>query len=485
MLSSRRRPASLVIACALAVAFACAAPGGGSSGGAASASTPQSCGWVFRLSGDQVNAAFPDAAARYWITTLPVPPGFHIEAAGQFPHSRYISFITYDPASRAIDGIADYQIAPNAGSSNPFLPGARRTVKRRGYTVFVRNEVEPLDASGQPKPAQNTIYTEVPGQPTKTSRPTQTTTVVYRVYEADKGLDIAGGVGLPRLSLVADDGSQRRAVPDCPDHSLPSTQALTDGLAAAGSGPGSDSLPSTQLGGRNPPQWVRYTNAVNGLANGVLNNDRTGDTPAWPPVSAATNTLPSGGFYENVNNAYMTAFDSSSFGDVLVFHAQAPTTPRTYDGERTMGTGQLRYWSMCSNASTTQYLGCVKDDDVRLDANGYYTVVISTAANRPASARPGCGISWLPKGPLPSAPIILRNMLPAPGFAQAIQNAKQGSEEATLGAYYPRGYYFDHAANFDAWVAANGGCSGFTWPASVQTYRPPTLPATPALPAGL
>ena len=89
--------------------------------GAASATGPQSCGWLFRLSGDQVNAAFPDQAARYWAAELPIPPGFHAEISGDFPHSRYISFITYDPASRAIDGIADYEIAPAAGSTNPFV----------------------------------------------------------------------------------------------------------------------------------------------------------------------------------------------------------------------------------------------------------------------------------------------------------------------------------------------------------------------------
>jgi hypothetical protein len=223
--------------------------------------------------------------------------------------------------------------------------------------------------------------------------------------------------------------------------------------------------------------WLRYTNAVNGVANGTLNNPRTG--AAWPPVQQATNMLPSGGFYENVDNAYMTAFDTSSYGDVLVFHGKAPSTPRTYlPSDTTMGSGQLRYWSMCSNMSTTQYLACVKDDDVTLGHGGYYTVVISTAANRPATAKASCGIEWLAKGPLPSAPIILRNMLPDPKFTHAIQDVPaQGQERATLGPYYPNGYYFDHATNFDAFVASNGGCAGFAWPRrSPASYRPPGLP---------
>jgi hypothetical protein len=458
----------------LCASLAAAALLGSAAATAQSSSSPSSCGWAVEISGDQVNAAFPDEAARYWVADLPIPPGFHVEVHGRFPHARYISFITYDPATRAIDGIHDTEIAPDRGSTNPFVAGASRTAPRRSYTVYVLGAT--LPARGR---AQNTVYTDngAPLPQTKTSQPTQTATLIYRVYEADDGLDITGAVGLPELELVSDDGTHRRPLPGCPDHSLPSTQQVTDGLAGAGMGAGNDSVPSAELGGQDPPVWLRYTNAVDGVANGALNNPRTG--ALWPPAQQATNMLPSGGFYENIDNAYMTAFDTSSYGDVLVFHGRAPTTPRTYlRSDTRMGRGQLRYWSMCSNTTATQYLACVKDDTVTLDSGGYYTIVISTAANRPATARPGCGIAWLPKGPLPSAPIILRNMLPDPKFKHAIQDVPaQGREQATLGPYYPLGYYFDHAADFDRFVHANGGCSAFRWPRKPPaSYRPAGVP---------
>ena len=468
---------------AAALVLALAALLGAGLAGAPGARATSPCAWAVEISGAQANVAFPDQAARYWTAQVPIPPGFHLEINGEFPHARYMSFMTYDPATRAVDGIHDTSIVPNAGSSNPFLPGAHRTASSRAYTVHVVNA--PIPAAGR---AQNTIYTDngQSGDPAKykTSQPTQMATVIYRVYEANQGLDEMGGVPLPEISIVSGDGSQRRMIPDCPDHSLPSTQALTDGLAGAGQGAGNDSVPSAQLGGQDPPVWLRYTNLVNGVGNGVLNNPRTGG--AWGPYQSATNMLPPGGFYDNLDNAYMTAFDSSSYGDILVFHGKAPTTPKTYGSrDTTMGIGcprsastglpvcQLRYWSMCSNTSTTQYLGCVKDDDVTLDSRGYYTIVISTQASRPATANHRCGIDWLPKGPLPSAPLILRNMIPDPSFKQAIQDVPaQGDEQATLGAYYPRGYYFDHASNFDAFVAANGGCTGFTWPATAPVSYP-------------
>src|SRR3954469_13476542 len=175
-----------------------------------------SCAWLFRLSGDQVNAAFPDSAARYWVGQIPLPPGYHAEIAARIPPPRYLSFIDCDAASRAIDGIADYEIAPDPGSTNPFVPLADRTATQRSYVVHVRNEVMP--AAGR---ATNTIYTETPAEQTKTSRPTNTALVVYRVYEPDQAYasDITGGVGLPEVSLVADDGSSSTPIPDCDDRS--------------------------------------------------------------------------------------------------------------------------------------------------------------------------------------------------------------------------------------------------------------------------
>lgn len=408
-----------------------------------------SCGWLFRLSGDQVNAAFPDAAARYWIAAVPIPPGYHLDLSGNFPHARYISFITYDFASRAIDGIADYQIVPQPRSVNPFVPGANRNARRRAYVVHVRNEQLPATR------AQNSIYTENQDKPVpKTTRPARTALVIYRVYEPDERYavaeDITGGVGLPSMKLVSDDNTKPAvAIPSCHDTSLPDLQ-LTQRLANAPGGSNTDGLPQSGLGGHNPPQWLRYTNAANGLASNLLNNDTPTGTTAWPPAQQATNMLPSGGFYENIHNAYVFTGYSQAFGDVLVIRGKAPTTPSTYPNTPTMGTGQLRYWSFCTNAATTQFLACAQDDQIPTDSSGFYTIVVSSSNNRPANATESCGVKWLAKGPAPQSVLILRNMLPATDFAQAIQNAKQGSEQTTMGDFYPQGKYFDHAASFAA-----------------------------------
>jgi hypothetical protein len=87
---------------------------------------------------------------------------------------------------------------------------------------------------------------------------------------------------------------------------------------------------------------------------------------------------------------------------------------------------------------------------VPIDPSGDYEIAISTAAARPRNAIDACGVAWLPAGPAPQSALILRNMLPDPGFHQAIQDVKPGSEATTMGPYYPGGRYYATSGDFEA-----------------------------------
>ena len=52
-----------------------------------------------------------------------------------------------DIAAESEDSLADVQIAPDPGSSNPFAAGADRTTERRAYTVDVVSGAVPAFAS--------------------------------------------------------------------------------------------------------------------------------------------------------------------------------------------------------------------------------------------------------------------------------------------------------------------------------------------------
>ena len=79
------------------------------------------------------------------------------------------------------------------------------------------------------------------------------------------------------------------------------------------------------------------------------------------------------------------------------------------------------------------------------------SLVVSTAEDRPASARPECGVTWLPWGPQTQGLLIYRHMLPDPAFAQAIQSIPEpGAELAVMGDHYPRGEYLAGPGDFKA-----------------------------------
>ncbi len=379
----------------------------------------RSCAWVLKVDPAAVNVLFPDEAAHYWTLALPLAPGESLLLSGRYPHSRYFSFTSYDAALRSVDGIADVEIAPDPGSSNPFRPRADRGAARRGYTVRVVSDPVPGT------PARNTLYTG-----------SALATVIYRNYRQDRGLGEDGGVGLPRVAVTGPHGTTE--LPDCdlaevPDNGL--NALLGDASAPA---------PYPAVLGTSTPQWRKFVNlptSAAAFATTPATGSAVGDTLA--PLTTATG---GGGFADNPDNKYVSAVVSSGHAPVVVVRGRMPRFPQTHDGRTTMGRGQLRYWSLCSEEfATGRFYRCLVDDQVPLGPHRRFTVLLSTAADRPANARTGCGIAWLPLGPAPDTVLIERNMLADPGFAHAIQRARPGHEREDLGSYYPRTRYLTTA----------------------------------------
>lgn len=407
--------------------------------------TDKGCAWIVEPTADRENILFPEITTRYLAAIMPALDGGYVEIAGEFPHARYMSLQTYSTNLQTISNIHDTDIQPDEGSSNPFLPGADRTVSKRSYVVRIL--ATPAPASGGPP---NTLYY----QSNDGSR--RGNVVVYRIYLPDVGTQPFGAVPAPALTEVLPGGT-RIPIPTCPDL-VPDTSFLTELLAHAGA---SDyPLPPIGLFGLPVPVWHKYLNAPTGYVDGLTNNEILG--PLNPSLRALAEQLPAG-LGENADNKYVYTGLSREFGDVAVLRAKMPTTPKTYEAEQTMGTGQLRFWSMCTGNRATQTYDCLVDKDVPLDADGNYLIAVSVASNRPANARPECGVGWLPWGPDVQVTAIMRNMLPAADFKQSVQAASQGAEQQTLGPYYPAGTYYMTAADFDAAV----GCHA-------PAYLPPT-----------
>ncbi len=409
---------------------------------------PRDCFWTRGpVSGDPyINVAYPDTATFYWAAVFTMPEGTKLRLEGNFPHARYMSFISYDGAGRPIESLPDYLIEPATGSVNPYIAGSDRETPKRQYQVEILNSDAPdnqpvgMQLFGQSRQVLHTPeYGKEPGQQV----------IVYRIYVVDEGQDETGGAGLPQPVLVMNDGTTIRGPDIC--KTLRTMQPLQLDPAALAvplekyrellkaAARISPLHPST-----NPPTWYQQLDrkALYGIYTGEL---------AAPDARKSE-----GGFYPNLDNQYIRTILNRGHGPVFVLRAKAPTTPHTHGGQPDMGEGQLRYWSWCSNQgfANTRVNDCVHDEKIPVGPDGYYTLVVSRAADRPRNAVAKCGVAWLPMaddgdgaGDEDVTILQLRHMLGTRDFPNAIQGIRStNSIKKDMGEYFPRGRYMTRSA---------------------------------------
>lgn len=416
---------------------------------------PRNCFWSRGpVSKDPyMNIAYPDAGVFYWSATYSIPEGAKLELEGNFPRSRYMSLISYDEKGRPIESLADYLILPEEGSVNPFVVGNDRLSPNREYKVEVIN--------GQPvKSREEGVRLEMPTQMEGQALADNTINtlhapsygngqqeMIYRIYVRDKGTDETGDGGLPVPVLTLKDGTVLKGDEVC--SALNARQPLRIDPAAV-------ALPMAKyLEIRNQPDKPDTWPATN-PSTWFIQYDRAfllGIYTGQPPESARKST---GGFYPNLDNNYVRTIVNRKHGEVYVLRGKMPTTPKTYNGDAKMTAGDLVYWSICSNQgfANTRVNDCLFDEQVPLDKNGFFTIVVSRAEDRPRNARPECGVAWLPMADDgdgagdPDATVVqIRNMLASPDFKEAIQNVKEiGTEKEIMGPYLPRTFYLTTGA---------------------------------------
>lgn len=379
------------------------------------------CAWPVALNqatlaeNSQVNVSNPDTASDYWIMPVPVEQGLSVTLAGRYPNSRYMSIAVYnaDGSPFTTNGIAstltDYRIAPDLGSVNPWQhqapPGG-------SFTVTLRSSVAP----GQ----VNTLPLAPAGTPSGT-----TDVIFYRVYAAHGGPE---QVPLPTITLTRN--GESRQLGQCPAS-------------------GQDRIPKSYCS----IPWVAKGAPVCGVAGQASTAGAAGTI-----VPFARDPIGAGGT-PDTDIAYLSAtVVPPRNGDVLVIRAKAPTTPSGTAPTPWPEPGtDLRYWSLCIDLAkapvpvvvnrlpggTADY-GCRYDNQVALDASGYYTFVIGTESQRAAIDRiPGA--TFLPLSaaqPVQRYKLNLRNMLAERDFGEAVQdvpaNGQSASAAVAIGPYYPR-----------------------------------------------
>lgn len=70
--------------------------------------------------------------------------------SGEYPHARYFSFVLYNGQGTPIASLYDQQIAPLAGSANPFRgPMPRRAGRRYRLRLVFATEPSRTGATGK------------------------------------------------------------------------------------------------------------------------------------------------------------------------------------------------------------------------------------------------------------------------------------------------------------------------------------------------
>jgi len=379
---------------------------GGSSGGGSTANLTfqVGCNWFPAFNAQNNNSVFPETSASYWIAVGPSSPtsDMQLNIAGNYLDARYFSLHVYDGTGEAEDHLPDYQIVPDAGSQNTFSAATQRSGAAPGgsYSAHLVFGAAPAIR------ATNTLYRGT--NPILSSTLKQRTYLLLRVYVPADGAGADGGYNLPQLVLHSASGD----VPLSQTPDSANCQALYNGYVQSSS-THPTLVPATP---QNPPAFQSYRGNI--LSKGVFRND---------------------------DIAYVFATTTLNDGQVQLVRGQAPSFTDQSGGPVAP---QLRYWSICQNDYNTETVSaCLTDRDAVLDSSGYYTVVISDPATRPANATTANGFNFLPYGTdADPGAIILRNMLPNADFTQAAQNVPAGGSPASsMGNYAPVGTYCSQA----------------------------------------
>lgn len=415
------------------------------------------CGWQLVSDVNTTNVAFPDESAQYWVAIIPHLPQTKLRINGRYPAVRYFSYNVYDPLLRPVDAVADFELAADDGYTNPFVEDGAAAGGH--YTAWV-------EFGGKPETlAPNTIYSGETGIGGNVVPNPLGTAVFYRTYVPDDGFGFEGGVELPLLTLVGPDG-EMELVPfaQCDEPLLPNLGGLLPD-------PGLNELLLTidfpeELGViRFPtatyPPATRVFYGLGPTAVNILSNALPAPLP--PEVEENVPLGDGGGFLSNIHNAYTSTTFSRNDGNIFLLRGRAPSFT---DSPTLAGSVEdLRFWSICQNEFVTQrYVDCVADHQAVIDEQGFFTVVVSDAADRPATATEANHINWLPWGPFPDGLLIYRHMLPSAHFSQAIQNVPKGTAPVDImGDYLAVGAYCtletfeaagtNSAAIFDACLA--------------------------------
>jgi hypothetical protein len=155
------------------------------------------------------------------------------------------------------------------------------------------------------------------------------------------------------------------------------------------------------------------------------------------------------GMIQNNDNLYLLSAVTKLPGEVYYIRFKAPSFVTS---SSTILTSEVRYWSMNIGDDLSYVFNAFKDEDCKIDEDGYVNIVIGENSEELKSRVQRLGFNFLEWNvPRKKGYLIYRNMLTKPGFEGNISkvpfatDGDKDSFETTdaslfIGEYAPRGY---------------------------------------------
>jgi hypothetical protein len=363
-----------------------------------------------------------------------VPLGGSVELRGEYPKARYFAFHPNDVATNNFNTLRDVDLDPDPGSRNPWREETAPDEINTFTAVFDFTLNPPAT------PAPNTTYVGVlalgGGTPESgVGTPAIPNPLVFnllRNYGSFLGALPPNftGVELPAMTVFDAEGNVVQEFESCDPY--------PEGFAIP--------QDSTKF-----PSWPIADHRTTGdLAGKVTFNWQFGS-----PVDILT----------NADVFYTSTGFTKRLGNVFIQRGRKPVSSLPNANPRIDPDAEVRLFTACSyNFWNGVANDCKSEEDIVVDADGFYTLVVSEASDRPRNATKKRGYTWLNWGPFIDGQISLRNLMVDDRLWEDVSEAIQtGTVPAGLdpdfvprGAHCPRSAFelFGHRGCFlwDRWV---------------------------------
>jgi hypothetical protein len=326
---------------------------------------------------------------------IDVPLGGRVELHGEYPRARYFAFHPNDISTNNFTTLRDVELDPDPGSKNPWREATASGEVNTFTAIFDFTLTPPAT------PAPNTTYVGA---------------------LAVGGGTPASGVGSPLIpnplvfNMLRNYGSFLGALPpNFTGVELPAMTIYDAASQVVAQFPACDPYPPgfpIPADNTKFPSWpIADHRAAGANAGKVLFNWQFGS-----PVDILT----------NADVLYTLTPFTKRLGNVLVQRGKMPTTSASDANPRIDPAAQVRLFTACSyNFWNGVANDCKTDEDIAVDAQGFYTLVVSEAGDKPRNATARKGYTWLDWGPFIDGQVSLRNLMVDDALWQQVGQALQ------------------------------------------------------------